>query len=235
MQAGNRAALTKPPNCTARLAIAGSTRVRQAESAARWPVRGKQDAEVSLSGHAADPETWQAPLAKALETTGASTDEPVIVAAQQLMALLDAAGARSGKYDVDVRCAKGVQVGDGNQQFNVFNRAPEIVVASWKPRISARARRETRPRSGRCARRSAAPQFLARLSVRFMRMARVRAVLRRGLWRCDGGDLHAVREGPGGGSAGDMERASCRRRRCPRRTCCRAAPEAGADPAIVEQ
>jgi hypothetical protein len=85
---------------------------------------GNASAEVALLEHAADPETWRAPLAMALQDTGAGVDEAVIVAAQELMLLLDALGARAGKYEVDVRGAQGVQVGDGNQQFNVYDSAP---------------------------------------------------------------------------------------------------------------
>ena len=87
---------------------------------------GNPSAEVALSEHAADPETWRAPLTKALQATGAGTDESVIAAARQLMMLTDAASASAGKYDVDVRGAQGVQVGDGNQQFNVYNSAPGL-------------------------------------------------------------------------------------------------------------
>jgi hypothetical protein len=49
----------------------------------------------------------------------------VIEAARQLMVLLDEAGVRAGKYDVDLRGAQGVQVGDGNQQVNLFSTPPE--------------------------------------------------------------------------------------------------------------
>ena len=54
---------------------------------------GNRSAEVALTEYAADPETWQAPLSKALTATGASADQLVIEAAQQLMTLLDPAGA----------------------------------------------------------------------------------------------------------------------------------------------
>lgn len=60
--------------------------------------RGKPAAEVALAEHAADPDTWQAPLAKALAETGTDTDPAVIEAARQLMELLDETGARAGKY-----------------------------------------------------------------------------------------------------------------------------------------
>jgi hypothetical protein len=96
---------------------------------------GNKSAEVALSEHAADPDTWQAPLAKALAATGASADDSVLAAAQQLMELLDAAGARAGKYDVDLRGGQGVQVGEGNQQVNIYTAAPGIVTAAGQPRI----------------------------------------------------------------------------------------------------
>jgi hypothetical protein len=82
---------------------------------------GSKSAELALEEHAADPETWRAPLSKALTTSGAAADTAVLGAAQQLMALLDPAGTAQGKYQIDLRGAQGVQVGDGNQQFNTFN------------------------------------------------------------------------------------------------------------------
>jgi hypothetical protein len=85
---------------------------------------GSKSAEVALSEHAADPDTWQAPLGKALAATGASADGSIIAAAQELMALLDAAGTQAGKYNVDLHGTQGVQVGDGNQQFNVYGTMP---------------------------------------------------------------------------------------------------------------
>lgn len=36
------------------------------------------------------------------------------------MSLMDADGARTGKYTVDLRGAQGIQVGDGNTQTNTF-------------------------------------------------------------------------------------------------------------------
>ena len=96
---------------------------------------GNTSAEVALAEHAADPDTWRAPMAKALATTGASADESIIAAARQLMELLDAAGARAGKYDVDLHGGQGVQVGEGNQQVNIFTAVPGIVTAAGQPRI----------------------------------------------------------------------------------------------------
>lgn len=84
----------------------------------------KPSAEVALAEHAADPDTWQAPLAKALTETRTDADPAVIEAARQLMELLDEKGAQAGKYTVDLRGAQGVQVGDRNRQENVFHAPP---------------------------------------------------------------------------------------------------------------
>jgi hypothetical protein len=89
---------------------------------------GSKSAEVALDEHASDPETWQVPLTKYLNSFGAGADEAIIGAAQQLLALLDPDGTAQGKYQVDLRGAQGVQVGEGNQQYNTFN-APTYVMA----------------------------------------------------------------------------------------------------------
>jgi len=88
---------------------------------------GNKSAEVVLAEHATDPETWQAPLAKALTASGVGADHAVIEAARLLMELLDPAGTRQGKYQVDLSGAQGVQLGDGNQQFNSFNMVTPTV------------------------------------------------------------------------------------------------------------
>jgi hypothetical protein len=86
---------------------------------------GNATAEVVLAEHAADPDTYQAPLAKQVRDSGAGADPAVIEAAQQLMALLDQTGGRTGKYRVNLTGAQGVQVGDHNQQVNSFGpRSP---------------------------------------------------------------------------------------------------------------
>jgi hypothetical protein len=91
---------------------------------------GNRSAEVVLAEHATDPETWQAPLTKVLIASGVGADQAVIEAAWQLMALLDPAGTERGNYQVDLPGAQGVQVGDGNQQFNTFNAVtPTIMMA----------------------------------------------------------------------------------------------------------
>jgi hypothetical protein len=86
----------------------------------RQRFRGNASAEIILSEHQADPETYAAPLAKMLIQAGAGGDAELVAMARTLMELLDQAGARSGKYNVTVKDSKGVQVGDGNVQVNKF-------------------------------------------------------------------------------------------------------------------
>jgi hypothetical protein len=89
----------------------------------RW-LAGKPDAEVVLGRHADAPQTWQAPLEALLADAEVARDPEVVEAAQALLALVDQAGARAGKYRVDLRGAQGVQVGDGNVQSNTFAAPP---------------------------------------------------------------------------------------------------------------
>jgi hypothetical protein len=91
---------------------------------------GNKSVEVALAEHAADPESWQAPLTKALTTCGVGADQPVIEAAQQLMALLDPAGTQQGKYQIDLPAPRVSKLAMGNQQFNTFNMVtPTVMMA----------------------------------------------------------------------------------------------------------
>lgn len=86
---------------------------------------GRPGAELVLAKHERAPATWQAPLMAELGEAGADSDPDLVAAAQALMRLVDDAGARAGKYTVDVRGAQGVQVGEHNRQDNVFNAPPD--------------------------------------------------------------------------------------------------------------
>jgi hypothetical protein len=88
-------------------------------------LRGRSKYRLVLEEHAKAPETWRAPLEQALTESGAATDEAVVRAAERLMELLDQDGARAGRYSVDLRRAQGVQVGDRNEQLNVFTAPPD--------------------------------------------------------------------------------------------------------------
>jgi hypothetical protein len=86
----------------------------------RQRFRGNASAEIVLSEHQADPETYAAPLAKKLTEAGAGDDGELVATARALMELLDQAGAKSGKYNVTIKDSRGIQVGDGNLQVNKF-------------------------------------------------------------------------------------------------------------------
>jgi RIP homotypic interaction motif len=89
----------------------------------------RPDAELVLARHEQAPETWRAPLMAELDQARAGDDARLVAAAEALMRLVDEAGARAGKYAVDVRGAQGVQVGDHNSQRNVFGYRPASVDA----------------------------------------------------------------------------------------------------------
>jgi hypothetical protein len=76
--------------------------------------------EYLLEKHASAPDLWQAPLTQELSESDAASDPELASAAQELMALLDTAGTRAGKYAVNVSGSQGVQVGDHNTQHNKF-------------------------------------------------------------------------------------------------------------------
>lgn len=65
---------------------------------------------------AGEEEQFRAELAE----SAAREDAEVLAAARRVWELVDPAGAGEGKYQVDLREAKGVQVGDGNAQVNRF-------------------------------------------------------------------------------------------------------------------
>jgi hypothetical protein len=77
---------------------------------------GHRGAPEALDAHETEPGVWQARLGADLVDSGADADADVLAAARQLLALVDGA-----KYRVDLREARGVQVGDGNTQTNTFS------------------------------------------------------------------------------------------------------------------
>jgi hypothetical protein len=83
-------------------------------------LQGNASGEVILAEHEADPETYEAPLAKKLAEAGADNDAALVSAAKALLELVDPNGAKSGKYNVMITDSKGVQTGDGNIQINTF-------------------------------------------------------------------------------------------------------------------
>jgi hypothetical protein len=82
---------------------------------------GNPEAQEALDGYVTEPGRWQEELAKVLAEAGIAHDHEAVNLSQQLMGQLDPAGSRHGKYAVDLRDAKGVQIGDGSVQFNQFS------------------------------------------------------------------------------------------------------------------
>lgn len=76
--------------------------------------------EYVLERHAAAPEAWKGSLEYELTESGVASGSDLVVAAQELMKLLDSKGSEEGKYVVSVQDSQGVQVGDGNTQTNYF-------------------------------------------------------------------------------------------------------------------
>ena len=81
---------------------------------------GRRDAELVLARHEGAPQAWEGPLT----AVGAAEDANLVAAAQALMSLVDGAGSLAGKYAVQVRDSRGVQVGDHNIQHNRFDSPP---------------------------------------------------------------------------------------------------------------
>lgn len=74
-----------------------------------------------LDEHEEDPDTYAKPLAKKLQRADAADDPRIVELAETLMRLMDDQGTRQGKYAVDARGAKGVQIGDHSTQHNTFS------------------------------------------------------------------------------------------------------------------
>ena len=74
---------------------------------------GRPSAQVALAEHAADPDTWAVPLAKALSDTGAASDSAVVAAAERLLRLLDevAGWGVSAGGDIFVHADRGSVAG----------------------------------------------------------------------------------------------------------------------------
>ena len=75
---------------------------------------GRDRAQQALQGTETAPGTWAALVGDDLAASGAAEDVRVLAAAQRLLALLEPPAT------VDLRSAKGVQVGDHNTQTNTF-------------------------------------------------------------------------------------------------------------------
>jgi hypothetical protein len=84
---------------------------------------GQSAAQVALEQHASDPDTWEAPLRKALSESGLEHDSEALAAAQRVLQLVDEPGFSSGKYRLDLRGAQVGNVGD-NARVTTYFQAP---------------------------------------------------------------------------------------------------------------
>ena len=92
--------------------------------AVKRKLAGKPAAGSAIEEYTADPDNWEPALAAYLKQVGADRDEALVSLAQAVMAHTDPAGSTSGKYNVDLRGASGVQVGERNTQTNYFGQDP---------------------------------------------------------------------------------------------------------------
>jgi hypothetical protein len=82
----------------------------------------REDGERALERYPAAPKKWEAVLSDELAEAGAANDTELLDTAKALLALIDQAGTKSGKYNVTVTGGQGVVIGEGNTQTNTFNR-----------------------------------------------------------------------------------------------------------------
>jgi len=78
-------------------------------------------AEIAIDKHEESPEVWEKPLEAEIKEAGVADDEEVVRSAQDLMRLVDPAGAQAGKYNVTISGGKGIVVGDYAQVHQTFN------------------------------------------------------------------------------------------------------------------
>jgi hypothetical protein len=90
-------------------------------TAIRRRLAGRRKSQQVLEAITSEPDVWRAEVAAVLEESGAAGDEDVLAAARRLLAVADPDGTAAGKYHVDAREARGVQVGDHNTQHNTFS------------------------------------------------------------------------------------------------------------------
>jgi hypothetical protein len=79
-----------------------------------------REAEVLISNLEQDPDTFRTPLEKRISSSIPEPSQEIIDKAKSLYELLDRPGFDTGKYNVTIKKAKAVQVGDKSTQTNNF-------------------------------------------------------------------------------------------------------------------
>lgn len=83
---------------------------------------GKHQAEVALEGYEQDADTWQKPLQKAVEASGAHNDPTLLAHAQQVLKLVQPRQVAQGKYIIQIGESKGAVIGDHSQVTQNFGK-----------------------------------------------------------------------------------------------------------------
>jgi hypothetical protein len=91
---------------------------------AKKRLAGREAGEIALERYPTAPQKWEAVLADELTVAGAASDDELIIAAKELLQLIDQAGAASGRYNVTITGGQGVQIGSYNVQANYFTAPP---------------------------------------------------------------------------------------------------------------
>ena len=79
-------------------------------------------AKAVLEGHAEDPNTWQKPLEKSIQESGAAEDKEILLAAQKIIELMQSQKS-SPKYDVKIEGnVQGIVQGDKAKVTMNFNK-----------------------------------------------------------------------------------------------------------------
>jgi hypothetical protein len=87
---------------------------------------GKPKAELALTEHESDPETWNAPLKKLLVEEHANQDLEIIKAAQTVMQLVQPQQSAMGKYNVQITGnVQGYALGDNQNVTMNFGSEPK--------------------------------------------------------------------------------------------------------------
>lgn len=72
---------------------------------------GRADADMTLEQYEGNPDAGRERLTEVLDSTGVVEDFAILVAAQNLMKLVDPEGAATGKYSVQPRSLPGLKIG----------------------------------------------------------------------------------------------------------------------------
>ena len=118
------AALTA--GATAGISDTASSVIRDAYAGLREAIRHRlaqqgKGAVQALDGDKSKPEVWQPRLREELLRAGLDQDERIVAVARELLAHLRLSDEQSAGYVVNLRDAKGLQVGDHNTQTNTFS------------------------------------------------------------------------------------------------------------------